>query len=83
MVADNLNRTYWPIGYIHLTADSYKLKLDPINFLKTADDLPILSSNGTQTLRLLFVVTQDVTITRFQFGKVIVGTCNILVVADL
>lgn len=82
MLVDAKNRTYWPMGYIFRTSDGTKLKLAPLKFLKTADDLPILSSSGTQTLKLLFIITENVTITRFQFGNVTVGSCNLLIVPD-
>ena len=79
MLVDDQGRTYWPMGFLHVAADGYRLRLDPENFVKTLADLPILPSSGTQEMRLLFIVTQNVRITSLRFGSVTLGTCNLLV----
>ena len=76
-LVDSTGRRYSPLGYVHLTIDKINLKLEPRTFLKTIDQVPAIPRSGGQTLRLVFRITQGVTIVSFEWGNQTVGTCNL------
>ncbi|MCZ6837355.1 MAG: CvpA family protein [Planctomycetota bacterium] len=82
ILIDSQDRQYWPMGYIHETGEDVKLFLAPTEYVKTIAQLPMLPSSGTHTLRLLFVVTENATVTRLQLGTITIGTCNMKAVPD-
>ena len=53
------------------------VKLKPSKRIPTIGDLPILPVVSEQKLKLIFRVTEGVTIVRFQVGGVIVGQCDL------
>jgi hypothetical protein len=76
-VTDSVGNTYTPIGYMHQRADGVLIKLEPSRRISTIGELPSLPASGSQTLTLLFRVTEGVTIVRFDVGPVTVGTCDL------
>ncbi len=80
MLVDSSGRPYLPIGFIHDKPDNKtRIFVDFQNYITRFDQLPMLPSAGGQTLRLLFSVTENATITGFKVGDVTVGTCSFLV----
>ncbi len=79
VLVDDRGNTYRPIGYIHTSTEGNTLNLDPVHYFGSARELPILPSSGSQSLRLLFIVTEGVTVTKFRFGPVTIGTCRLLI----
>jgi hypothetical protein len=82
MMIDNQNRSYWPMGYIHLQGENVKMYLAPTEYIKTMAELPVLPSSGAHTLKLLFVITENATVTSLRVGDVTIGNCNLTVVPD-
>lgn len=76
-IVDDAGNTYSPIGYLHEGRDGYTLRLDPQNFLPTIRDYPLLPDGGTDTLRIIFRVTEGVTIKGFVFGDFTMGLCDL------
>jgi hypothetical protein len=72
MLHDHLNRHYWPSGYVLETqrggGKSYEIRMDPTNPLVSLRDIPPLSANKPQKLRLVFRVNDGVKITGFSYG---------------
>ena len=83
VLVDNRNQTYSPYGYIHISGEGTHLKLEPTRYIKTQSQLPLLPLSGTQRLKLLFMVTLDVTIVEFRVGDIIVGTSNLKIIPNL
>ena len=50
-----------------------------MRYFGTARQLPVLPSSGSQQLRLLFIVSNEVTITSFKYGQLTIGTCQLWV----
>ncbi|UCD75098.1 MAG: CvpA family protein [Phycisphaerales bacterium] len=77
-LVDSNGRKYSPIGFIHYTADSrIHVKLSPGSYLRTIDEIPSIPRAGGQTLKLVFRVTEGMTIVSFTWGEQIVGHCNL------
>jgi len=76
-LVDANGNTYSPIGYLHEHRDGVTVRLDPARFIRTAEQLPVLPTSGTDRLRLIFRVTQNATIVAFRYGDVTVGTSNV------
>ncbi|MCH8152674.1 MAG: CvpA family protein [Planctomycetes bacterium] len=79
VLIDSQGHQYSPIGFIHENPEGVRIFLDPARGIASADDLPHLPTTGEQELRLVFRVTDDVTIVAFRLGDVTVGTCNLIV----
>ncbi|MHC4414496.1 MAG: CvpA family protein [Planctomycetota bacterium] len=79
-LVDDRGHQYTPIGYIHENPEGVRIKLEPSRGIRSITDLPHLPTAGDQKLRLLFRVTDGVTIVGFRLGDVTVGTCNLAVV---
>ncbi len=79
VLIDSQGHQYSPIGFIHENPEGVRIFLDPTRGIASADDLPHLPTTGEQELRLVFRVTDDVTIVAFRLGDVTVGTCNLIV----
>lgn len=71
LLQDSIGNSYWPSGYV-LKSESgennTKIVLDRGHQFKNLQDLPRLSRNKPQTLKLLFFVNKGVTITSFSYG---------------
>lgn len=76
-LVDSRGNTYSPIGYLHEHREGTSIRLEPGRFIRTAEELPVLPTSGTDRLRLLFRVTMNSTIVAFQYGDVTVGTCEL------
>lgn len=76
LIDDRGNR-YEPMGFIHEHREGITIRLEPARLLGSAEDIPSLPSAGGDRLRLLFQITEGVTIRSFQYGNVTVGTCNL------
>ncbi|MCZ6444700.1 MAG: hypothetical protein O6758_00795, partial [Planctomycetota bacterium] len=79
VLIDSQGHQYSPIGFIHVNPEGVRIFLDPTRGIASADDLPHLPTTGDQELRLVFRVTDNVTIVGFRLGDVNVGTCNLIV----
>lgn len=79
VLIDSQGHQYSPIGFIHVNPEGVRIFLDPTRGIASADDLPHLPTTGDQELRLVFRVTDNVTIVGFRLGDVPVGTCNLIV----
>lgn len=79
VLIDSQGHQYSPIGFIHVNPEGVRIFLDPARGIGSADDLPHLPTTGDQELRLVFRVTDSVTIVGFRLGDVPVGTCNLIV----
>ncbi len=79
-LVDSDGNTYTAIGFIHEKIDGTRIMLDPSKGIRSMDELPVLPSSGSEKLRLVFRVTEGVTIVGFKLGEVTVGTCNVAVV---
>jgi hypothetical protein len=77
-LVDSNGNSYTPIGFIHIRADGTRILLNPTGRVRTMSELPVLPTSGNQQLRLVFRVTEGVTIQRFQVGEQVIGTCNLL-----
>ena len=76
-LVDSDGNTYSPIGFLHTRGDGLLVKLKPVKRIPTIGDLPSLPTVSKQKLKLVFRVTEGVTIVRFQVGGVIVGQCDL------
>ena len=79
VLIDSQGHHYSPIGFIHVNPEGVRIFLDPGRGIASADDLPHLPTTGEQELRLVFRVTDNITIVGFRLGDVAVGTCNLIV----
>ena len=59
--------------------EGYDIKLAPRDYTDKLVDIPALPTSGTNILKLIFNVTEGVTVTQFKLGDQVVGTCNLLV----
>lgn len=78
---DNQGNTYSPIGYLHKHREGTTIRLDPQRYLRTAADVPVLPTSGTDSLKLIFRVTQGARLVAFRFGEITIGTCNVQAVS--
>jgi len=79
-LVDTNGNTYSCIGYMQIPPDNrVRMKLDPSNFVRELGDLVILPQNSEDDLRLIFKVTENVTVEALMFGDVTVGTCSVFV----
>lgn len=76
-LVDSQGNTYSPIGYLHQHREGTTLRLEPGRFIRSAEDLPVLPTSGTDQLRLIFRVTLNSTIVGFRYGNVTMGHCNV------
>lgn len=76
---DGDGNSYTAIGFIHEGADGVRIMLDPGHGIGSMADLPALPSSGAETLRLIFRVTEGVTIVGLKLGDETVGTCSFAV----
>lgn len=76
-LVDSEGYTYSPIGYLHEHAEGITIKLDPQRMLRTADEVPLLPTSGSEKLRLIFRVTAGVRIVAFRYGDITVGTASV------
>lgn len=71
LLQDSIGNSYWPSGYV-LKSESgdknTKIVLDRGHQFKNLQDLPRLSRNKPQTLKLLFFVNKGVTINSYSYG---------------
>jgi hypothetical protein len=80
MLVDDQGRTYMPIGYMHTKANSRMfIKVELQHYVKSIDLLPVLPTAGGETLKLLFNVTEGVSIVGLKVGDVTVGTSALYV----
>lgn len=77
MLVDESGNTYSPIGYMHEGRQGITIRLDPSRYLPTINDFPNLPQDGPDTLRIIFRVTQDVTIKGLMLGDVTLGLCDV------
>lgn len=77
-LVDSEGHTYSPIGYLHEHREGNTIRLEPGRFLRTAEELPVLPTAGSDKLRLIFRVTENATIVAFRYGDVTVGTCQLV-----
>lgn len=80
-LVDDRGNTYPPVGYIHRHADGTDIVLEPIRYVRTADQLPLLPTAGSDTLRLIFFVTEGATISGMLYGDLTVGRANVQIPA--
>lgn len=81
-LVDTNGITYSPIGYMHLKGDEVVVKLVPGRGIQSAAELPILPSSGAQTIKLIYTVTDNVTIAGFRWGDRDIGMCSLFVEPD-
>jgi len=77
-LVDRSGNSYWALGYIHEAPDGIEIRLDPGDGISVGA-LPHVPTSGHQKLRLLFRVTEGVTLAAFKVGDVLVGSCNVAV----
>jgi hypothetical protein len=78
-LVDSTGTEYSPIGYMHRRQDGTEIRLRPSRRLRSIEQFPVLPTSGTESLTLIFYVTEEVTLTAFRFGDYTVGTCNLFV----
>lgn len=78
-LVDQNNNTYPPVGYLHQHSEGVDILLNPTRYVRTADQLPLLPTAGSDTLRLIFYVTEGVTIVGMTYGEYTVGNAEITV----
>lgn len=79
-LVDSNGTPYAPIGYMHIrSADEVDVKLDPQNLVQTIQQLPVLPTSDTQTLKLIFTITEGVDIVGLIWGEEALGSCNLTV----
>lgn len=78
---DKSGRKYEPIGYIISDDDRFQLSLTPSTPIRYMSELPmhLLTSSKSKSMKLIFQITEDVTLEEFRVGDFTIGTCNILV----
>lgn len=81
-LVDDRGNTYPPVGYIHRHSDGTDVVLEPIRYVRTADQLPLLPTAGDDTLRLIFYVTEGATISGMVYGDLTVGRASVRVPAN-
>ena len=80
MLIDHQGNTYTAVGYVHQSPDGVEIRLDPANGINVGA-LPHVPTSGNHRLRLVFQVTEGVTVVGFKVGDVPVASCNITVEA--
>jgi hypothetical protein len=78
-LVDDRGNTYPPVGYLHVHTEGIDLLLDPVRYVRAASQLPLLPTAGSDQLRLIFYVTQGVTIVGLQYGDRMVGVAEVAV----
>lgn len=78
MLVDSNGNTYSAIGYVHVMREATEINLDPTNGMRLKD-LPHLPTSGSETMRLVFRVTEGAQIVAFQLGDVPVARCSLSV----
>ncbi len=83
-LVDSAGSTYTPIGYLHQFSNgNARIVVDRGNRIGTINHpkFPSLPASGSEQLRLLFLVTEGVTIERFMLGDATVATCSLVIPA--
>lgn len=79
---DNNGGSYVPIGFINERPDGQvEIFLDPKNTIRSLEELKTLLRGETQKIRLIFSVTEGVTLVSFRLGDVTVGNTSIPVIS--
>lgn len=76
-LADSGGRIYPCMGYIYERREGYDIKLAPRDYTDKLVDIPALPTAGTNILKLIFNVTEGVTVTQLKLGDQVVGTCSL------
>ncbi len=82
MLVDIEGNTYTAYGYIHESAEGTAIRLNPVGGINAVSELPSLPSSGGEKIRLLFRVTEGVTIVGVRLGDVPVASCNLVAVSQ-
>jgi hypothetical protein len=69
VLVDSRGNTYTAVGYVHEKPDGVEIRLDPANGISVGD-LPHVPTAGRQRMRLVFQVTEGVTLAGFRVGDV-------------
>ena len=80
-LVDGEGYTYTAIGYIHEGTEGVAIRLDPTNGIQSVSELPHLPTSGNQKVRLIFKVTEGVTIVGVRLGSTPIASCNLTVAA--
>jgi hypothetical protein len=75
-LVDRNGNTYSAIGYLHEAPEGVEIVLDPADGVDIGG-LPHVPSSGRHRLRLIFQVTEGVSIVGFRVGDVNVASCNL------
>lgn len=79
ILVDSNGATYYAKGYIYETPDNLRIVLVPEKLIRTVGELPHLPTSNANRLRLLYEVTEGVTITSFRLGDITVCRANVVV----
>ncbi|MSR17907.1 MAG: CvpA family protein [Phycisphaerales bacterium] len=76
---DQAGGAFYPIGYIRTTQKNKIFKIDSVKYLKTLGEIPPLPGSGTDTLVLLFAVTEEAQIIGVKVGEIVAGQASLRV----
>lgn len=79
---DNRGTEYLAIGYMYASPDGTIIKLVPSQLIHSLADLPVIPTSGNHNVKLLFYVTEGVTVTGLRIGNIGVGTASVLIPAS-
>lgn len=74
VLTDDRGNTYTPIGYYKKSGGEIDIDLRPAERMPLVEDYPRTTLGGTETLTVIFRVTEGVRLTGFKAGDVLVGT---------
>lgn len=76
VLTDDRGNTYTPIGYYKRSGGEIEVDLRPAERMTRVDQFPRTTLGGTETLSVIFRVTDGVRLTYLQAGDVIIGQIN-------
>ena len=80
VLIDDDGRKYEPIGFYIDDDKKMQLTLTPSSPIRNISELPmhLLTSSKKKGMKLIFQITEDVSLREFRVGDFTIGTCNII-----
>jgi len=79
VLVDSQGREYFAKGYIYTNPDEYEISITPSQKIRSVKSLPDLPTSDTHKLRLIYEITEGVTIVAFKIGEQTVARTNLRV----
>ncbi len=76
-LVDHNGEAYSPIGYILESRSGNSIQIEPSRYMPTLAEFPVLAQGSGDRLRIIFRVTEGVTIRGFMLGDITMGLCEV------